>query len=64
MAAKFQNGDNVVQVVPAPIAGKVVRFAFDENTGVIQYIVAWVDADGVTHEKAFNADELNAAPTA
>jgi hypothetical protein len=59
MAAKFQNGANVRQVV-APIVGTVNRFDFDPTTGEISYFVGWVDADGLAHERAFSELEIEA----
>jgi hypothetical protein len=63
MSVKFKNGDDVRQILPAPITGKVVRFVFDETSGNISYIVQNIDSDGVAHERAFSAEDLEAIPT-
>ena len=64
MAVKFQNGAAVVQVQSAPITGTVVRFAFSETDGSIQYIVGWTDAAGQAHERASTEDQIAEAPAA
>lgn len=56
MSAKFKNGDKVRQVIPAPIEGEVVRFVFDENEGVIRYVVRSGE-----EERVFNADQIEIA---
>lgn len=54
MAVKFPVGTPVVQIMPPPIQGKVVRFIFDEMTGDIRYVI--VDADG--HESTFHENDI------
>lgn len=61
MALKFKSGDDVVQVMPAPITGKVVRFVFDESSGEISYVVASTDPDGTVHERVFKEADIQAA---
>ncbi len=61
MAVKFTNGQQVRQVMPAPIEGIVSRFVFDETTGDISYVVSSTDADGTVHERVFAGENLEAA---
>lgn len=56
MAVKFKAGDAVQQVLPAPIAGTVKRFVFDETTADISYIIE----DEAGHEWAFTEANLEA----
>lgn len=56
MAVKFPVGTEVRQVLPAPIAGTVVRFIFDEVAGDIHYVIA--DANG--HESVFKEENIEA----
>jgi hypothetical protein len=57
MAVKFAAGTEVKQKMPAPIAGVVKRFVFDETTADISYIIE--DADG--NEWTFVEANLEAA---
>lgn len=57
MAVKFTAGTEVKQKMPAPIAGVVKRFVFDETTADISYIIE--DADG--NEWTFVEANLEAA---
>lgn len=59
--AKFIQGQDVVQIVAAPIAGKVLKFAFDENTGDRTVLVGYTDADGSEQQRYFKEDEITAA---
>lgn len=60
MAAKFQAGAAVKQIVPAAIEGVVTRFVFDETSGDIHCIVT--DATG--HEWSFREDKIEAVEAA
>ena len=60
MSAKFIAGTAVKQVLPEPIKGAVKRFAFDELTGEISYVVGWTDDTGVEHERVFTGDQIEA----
>jgi uncharacterized protein YodC (DUF2158 family) len=59
MAAKFSKGDVVKLAVPAP-QGPVLAFRMTED-GVIECLVEWVDADGVTQQRWFDEDQLTGA---
>ena len=61
MAVKFQKGEAVRQVVPAPVAGVIDSFKFDEASGDVKYIVTWKDADGVVCTRSFDEDQIEAA---
>lgn len=50
-------GTQVRQVVPV-IEGTVERFDVDQESGVLQYLVVWTDADGTQHEKYFRDGEI------
>ena len=55
---KFTKGSAVQQVLPAPIVGTVTGFDVDQETGDLQYLVEWTDADGVAHHRHFVEDHL------
>lgn len=48
----------VRQVVPAPIEGVVTDYAIDRESGITQVLVAWLDADGVPHERYLLESEV------
>jgi hypothetical protein len=54
MAVKFQVGTSVVQVMPEPIRGEIVRFIFDETSGDVRYVIA----DDTGHESTFHEDDI------
>lgn len=58
----FKKGDNVAQIVAAPITGQVQGFSVDQETGAVQILVGWTDSDGNVHTRYFNDDEIQAAP--
>jgi uncharacterized protein YodC (DUF2158 family) len=57
MATKFTKGV-VVKVKAVVPQGPVVKFRMDEETGVVSYLLQWVDAEGHTQERWFNEDDL------
>jgi len=57
---KFTQGQEVSQIVTAPITGTVEKFAFDENTGEIVFLVAYKDADGEDQKRYFKETEIAA----
>lgn len=60
MATKFTKGD-VVKVKAVVPQGPVVKFRMDEESGVVSYLIQWVDADGQAQERWFAEDELTGA---
>jgi len=64
MASAFKKGDAVRQITPAPVTGNVAAFSVDQETGDVQYLVEWLDADGATQSRYFNDEQLEAAPVA
>lgn len=54
--AKFKVDEEVVQIVNAPIQGKIVerRVSGDDDL----FLVSWIDVDGEPHERWFNEDEI------
>lgn len=60
--AQFKKGDTVRQIMPAPIVGTVQRYDVDQETGDVQILVVWPDADGDGHEESryFREDQLEA----
>ena len=54
--SKFITGQNVRQIMPAPVEGTVVGFGFDATTGVISYLLEWTDADGQPQAGYFAED--------
>lgn len=59
---KFKKGDLVVEVLPAPVSGMVTKFDVDQETGAVQLLVEWADANGDMHGRFFKESELAAAP--
>lgn len=55
--AKARKGDTVRQIV-TPIEGVVDSFQVDQETGELQYLVKWTDADGGEHSKYFAEGEV------
>lgn len=54
----FTKGQEVTQIVPAPIVGTVTGFSVDQETGAVQVQVEWLDANGSVHVKYFNENEI------
>lgn len=50
--AKFPKGAKVRQILPAPIVGTVERYEVDQETGELQVLVVWPDADGDGHQES------------
>jgi hypothetical protein len=59
--AQFNCGDQVVQILHAPIQGVVTGYALDPQTGDVAVKVRYADAAGQTHERHFKQSELAAA---
>lgn len=51
-------GTQVRQVIAHPIEGVIDSFSVDQETGEVQYLVTWNDADGVTHSRYFQDGEV------
>ena len=62
MALKFKVGDEVVQIIPAAIAAKIVAPVIVDND--IHWEVQWTDADGHIRQRTFNEDQIAAVPAA
>ena len=58
MAASFKIGD-VVQVNAVVPTGPVLQLNMNQS-GDIQYLVEWTNADGLVQETWFNEDDLKA----
>ena len=56
MAIKFKRGDSVTQVVTAPIIGTVTAANIVDDD--VSFLVAYVGADGESHERFFKEDEI------
>ena len=57
---KFTQGQEVSQIIAAPITGTVEKFSFDENTGEIVVLVSYKDADGNNQQRYFKETEIAA----
>lgn len=53
----FKKGD-VVRVKAVVPSGPVMKLRMDEDTGVVSYMIEWVDADGETQQRWFTEDQL------
>lgn len=58
MATTFKKGDNVKLIAVVP-QGPVEALRMDEN-GDVQYLISWVDANGVAHSRWFDEAQLTA----
>ena len=56
----FVQGQSVVQILPAAIKGTVEAFGFDQNTGNVTVLVAYVDSEGNAQQRYFQQSELAA----
>ena len=56
----FTKGQEVSQIISAPIVGTVEKFAFDENTGERTVLVSYEDADGEVQTRYFKETEIAA----
>lgn len=59
--ATFQKGEQVRQILPAPIVGNVVGFQVDQETGAVQVCVEYQE-NGETRQRFFTQDQIEAAP--
>ncbi len=59
MATAFKKGD-VVKLASVVPQGPVLALRMDDS-GIIQYLVEWVDANGVTQQRWFDEDQLTGA---
>ena len=57
----FTKGQQVSQIITAPIVGTVEKFAFDENTGERTVLVSFTDAEGNDQVRYFKETEITAA---
>ena len=55
----FKKGD-IVRLKAVVPQGPVIRMRMDEDSGEVSYLVEWVDADGVTQQRWFKEDQLEA----
>ena len=59
MAIKL--GTPVRQIVPAPVAGIVMRKEWDNDTEQFRFLVEWPDPEGEEpHSRWFNEDDIEA----
>jgi hypothetical protein len=58
MARKFNKGDSVIQIQPAPIIGKVTGFSLDQETGAVHVKLEYEDADGNMQTRDFLEEDL------
>ena len=63
MASPFKKGDQVRQVLPAPIEGVVDSVTIDPDTGDRLFKVVWPDANGDGHEESryFTEEQIELA---
>jgi len=60
----FTQGQEVTQIVPAPIQGTIAGFGFDPNTGNVTILVSYTDADGNEQQSYFQQSQFEATPVA
>jgi hypothetical protein len=56
--AKFKKDEEVVQIMPAPISGRVAGFHADQTTGDLQLLVVWKDENGDEQSRYFTEEQL------
>lgn len=58
--AQIKKGDVVRQIIPKPVVGTVQKFDVDPDTGDLQVLVVWPDADGDGIEEStyFKLDQV------
>lgn len=63
MASPFKAGDQVRQILPAPVEGTVESVTIDPNTGDRLFKVVWPDADndGVDESRYFTEEQIELA---
>jgi uncharacterized protein YodC (DUF2158 family) len=59
MATTFKKGD-VVKLSAVVPQGPIVALRMNED-GIVQYLVEWEDATGVSHQRWFDEDQLTGA---
>lgn len=59
MATAFKKGQ-VVKLSAVVPQGPVVALRMTED-GIVQYLVEWQDANGATHQRWFDEDQLTGA---
>lgn len=59
MSTEFKKGD-VVQLKAVTPQGPVEKLRMDES-GVVFYLISWIDAAGVNQSRWFREDELKLA---
>lgn len=59
MATTFKKGE-VVKLSAVVPQGPVIALRMDEN-GIVQYLVEWQDAEGVSQQRWFDEDQLTGA---
>lgn len=60
MSCKFKKGDQVTQILPTPIVGKVSGFDLCQETGEVTVKVEYADPDGSIHVRNFKQTEIEA----
>lgn len=56
----FTKGQEVSQIITAPIVGKVAGFSLDQENGEVTVLVAYKDIDGNDQSRYFKQSELAA----
>ena len=56
--SNFIKGQEVVQILPSAIEGKVSGFSLDEDTGEVLVLVSYTDADKNEQNRYFKKSEL------
>jgi hypothetical protein len=56
----FTKGQEVSQIIQAPIVGKVAGFSLDQENGEILVLVAYTDIDGAEQTRYFKQSEVAA----
>ncbi len=57
----FTKGQEVVQILPSPFAGKVAGFSLDQENGEVLVLVVYSVVDGDVHNRYFRQSEVVAA---
>lgn len=60
----FNKGQNVTQIVPAPITGTVAGFSLDQENGEVLVLVNFTNEAGEEQTRYFQQSQLAVTPTA
>lgn len=58
MAVKFKKGEDIQQVITTQIKGVVTGFHADPETGELQFLVEYINAQGEPSSRYFTEEQI------